>query len=331
MRVAILYNVDGNLAAGTPADDLAVTAVVTMAREVAAACTSLGFTAIAMPAPEDPELICAALRSAKPDVVLNLCESLRGDARLESAVAGLLELVGIPFTGSGSKALALALDKPLAKAVMRDAGVPTPASRVLRSPGDDFEGLGYPVIVKPSREDASHGISFSSVCRSSEEVRARAKHVLDHYRQPALAEEFVDGREFNVALLQAGGAVRVLPLSEIDFSGFPAGRPKLITYEAKWVEESPEYRGSVVVAASNLPPKTEEQIIQVAKSAWAALGLMGYGRVDMRLCERRGPLVLEVNPNPDLSRDAGFARAAGRGGIAYEQLVGHILHEAQRR
>lgn len=330
MRVVILFNVDGTLAAGTPADAKAVAAVAGNAEEARAACRLGGHDAVLLPAPEDPELLCAALRSARPEVVLNLCESLRGDARLEAAVAALLELMGVPFTGSRSKALALALDKPLAKAVLRAADVPTPAARVLRTADEALTGLAFPVIVKPSHEDASHGIGLASVCADAAAARARAAFVIERYRQPALAEEFVEGREINVSLLQDGAKVRALPLAEIDFTRFPAGQPHVVTYEAKWVESSPEYQGTPVVAAREFGQGVEARIVEVALAAWDALGLSGYGRVDLRLCPRRGPLVLEVNPNPDLSQDAGFARAAARGGIEYPALIERILREARR-
>jgi D-alanine-D-alanine ligase len=331
VRVAILFNDDGRLAAGTAEDALAVAAVAATAREACLACESLGWQPVLVAAAPDPAELCARLRATRPDVVLNLCESLRGDARLEAAVAALLELLALPFTGSSSKTLAVALDKPVGKAVLREHGVATPDSFVAEGPGFERKPLPFPVIVKPSREDGSHGISTASVCRDEQSLRARVAFVVSTYKQPALVEEFVEGREINVSLLAApGGGAIALPLAEIDFGAFPAGQPRLVTFEAKWVEGSPEYRGTPVVAARGLDAATERRIVASSLSAWHALGLAGYGRVDLRLCERRGPLVLEVNPNPDLSRDAGFAKAASRAGISYPELLRRIVEGALR-
>ena len=162
-------------------------------------------------------------------------------------------------------------------------------------------------------------------------MRARVAWVVEHYRQPALVEEFIDGREFNVSILGGGDGARALPLAEIDFSALPAGFPRVVTYEGKWDETSPEYRGTEPVAADAVEPTLADAVRRTALAAYRALGLRDYGRVDLRVDARRGPLVIDVNPNPDISPGAGLARAAARGGLDYGRLILEILEAAAAR
>ncbi len=288
-----------------------------------------------MEAALDPRRTLASLDAARADVVFHLAESIGGEARLEAAAAWLLEWARIPYTGSGPVALTVALEKPRARAVLAAAGVPLPAGFVLERPDDPlpvtFTNTRGAWIVKPAREDASHGIELESVVRDERALRARAEHVIRTYRQGALVEEFVDGREFNVSLLADDAGLVVLPPGEIDYTEFPAGAPRLVTFRAKWDPESAEYRGSPAKAADDLHPGLERTLRERALAAFRAIGLSGYGRIDLRLSPERGPLVLDVNPNPDLSPDAGLARAAARGGLRYEQLIERIVRDALRR
>ncbi|TAH34657.1 MAG: D-alanine--D-alanine ligase [Planctomycetota bacterium] len=331
MRVAVLHNADAGLARGTPADGMAVRAATEMAAAVARACERNAWDVVTVAAPPDPAALASAITAAQADVVFNLVEALQGDARLESAVAGLLELIGIPFTGSGSIACALALDKPLARAVLQGTGVAVPAGCEMSRGDEPMEGLHPPFIVKPSREDASHGVSRDSIAASARAARERARWVIDTYGQPALVEEFVDGREFNVAILGAGETAEVLPLAEIDYSALPPGHPRLLTYEAKWDESSPVYRQTPPVPARDLDAAIRGRIESSALASYRALHLRDYGRVDLRLHAARGPLVLEVNANPDLSPGAGLAHAAARGGLPYDALIARIVRSALAR
>jgi D-alanine-D-alanine ligase len=329
-RVTILSSADCALAHGTELDALAVTATADMVASVERSVASRGHRVARATAWADPRRTLDELLATEPEVVFHLAESVDGDARAEARVAALCEWARIPHTGSGSLALALALEKPLARSILRARGVPIPRGFVLASADAPLPhlGIGKRWIVKPSREDASHGIDADSVVSDAEELRARVAWLVATYAQPALVEEFVDGREFNVAILGTAENARTLPLAEIDFSGFPAGRPRLVTYAAKWMTDSAEYRGSPSVAAERMHPALEKGLREAALSAWRELGLAGYGRVDLRVCSDRGPLVLDVNPNPDLSPDAGLAKAALRGGISHEELVEHIVLEA---
>jgi len=340
MRVAVLFNDDGALAHGQEKDALAVASVAGCADAVVAALRERGHDATRLAAPGEPDALLAALRAARPDVVFNLVESLRGDAALEAAVVALLDLSGLPFTGNGALACALSLRKPLAKALLAARGVPVAAGCVVESADDPLPDpratdpatrCPFPWIVKPSREDASHGISKESVVHDEAAARDRTRFVIERYRQPALVERFIEGRELNVGLIGSADAPELLPVAEIDFTRFPAGRPRLVTYESKWVEGSDDWNGTPVQDAA-LDAPLAARVREIALSSWRALGLCGYGRVDLRLHESEGPVVLEVNPNPDLSPDAGFARAWGRRGAAprsYEDLVEAILRHAR--
>jgi D-alanine-D-alanine ligase len=336
LRIGILRSADETLAHGEAQDALAVQAVGTEARAIENACEANGWTPVALEAGRDPARTLAALREARCDVVFQLAESIAGDARLEAAAAWLLEWAGIPYTGSGPIAITLALQKPLARAVLVSRGVPVPDGFVLERADGDLppvfaRGKDRRWIVKPSREDASHGISEKSVVAGERGLRERAAHVIATYRQPALVEEFVDGREINVSILGNGADAELLPIAEIDWTGFPDGLPRIVTFSAKWDTKSAEYKGSTPVPPRDLTEELEGDIRRRARAAYDALDLAGYGRVDMRVHPDRGPLVIDVNPNPDISPDAGLAKAAARGGITYEELLARIVRAAQAR
>jgi D-alanine-D-alanine ligase len=214
LRVVLLHSADAALAHGEAHDALAVASVREEIDAVAAACRMNRYEPIAVEA-SDPKSTLDALEKARPDVVFNLAESVGGEARLEAAVAWLLEWARIPYTGSGPIALTLALTKPLARAVLAAHGVGVPEGFVMgRSDGPvPAEFRARRAIVKPSREDASHGIASESVVHDEVSLRARVRYVLECYAQPALVEEFIDGREVNVGLLARGAGLEVLPLS----------------------------------------------------------------------------------------------------------------------
>jgi D-alanine-D-alanine ligase len=335
MRVGILESADTSLAHGAAHDALAVTAVGDASRAICAACRVNGWTPVDVRASADVHETLASLHDTRPDVVFQLAESIGGEARYEAAAAWVLEWARVPYTGSGPVAITLALEKPRTRAVLAADGVPTPAGFVMRAAHEALPPVfaaSSVWIVKPSREDASHGIELASVVRNEKALRERVEYVVSTYRQPALVEEFVDGREFNVSLLaRPDGGVDVLPVAEIDYSNFPADAPRLVTFKAKWDAASPEYKGSMPKPAGDVPPAITAQLHERALAAWHAIGLAGYGRIDLRLHPERGPLVLDVNPNPDLSPDAGLALAARRAGLVHEQLIARILRDALRR
>lgn len=329
-RVVVVYNRDFEGAEADP-ENRAREDVENVADHLLEVLRSHGIDATAIGVHDDVAVALSDIRAASPDVVFNLCESICGDSRFEPLLPMLLEKEGIAFTGSGSLALSLALHKDRAKEILRARQVPTPGAILVGRAGDPVS-LPFPLIVKPSREDASVGIYSESVVSDREALDARVAHVISQYRQPALVEQYIEGREIYVSLLgRAAAAPEVLPFFEIDFSGLPADRPRIVSFEGKWVEDSIEYRGTTPVRCQ-LPADLEERVASAARAAFAALELRDYGRIDIRLDDAGTPYVIDVNPNCDLSHAAGgFARAARAAELTYDDVVLRILDLAGER
>jgi D-alanine-D-alanine ligase len=330
IRVAVLYNVDyedsspdGDPGYAARADVGVVAASI--ARELADGAHETHL----LPVDGDLTALREQLADLEPDCAFNLCESLAGDTRLESAVPLILELLGIPFTGSPPEALRHALYKDRVKRRLEAAGVPTPRACVMARPSDPCD-VPFPVIVKPVREDGSVGISSRSVVRTESDLRARVGELVAALRQPCLVEQYIAGRELNVALF-GFPAARVLPLSEIDFSALPPDQPAIVSYEAKWNEGSADDLGTRPVLHPQLPNAVAARVRKVAVEAFRAVGMRDYGRIDVRLAANGTPYVVDVNPNCDLSVHAGMARAAAAVGIDYGALVRLLVRYALRR
>ena len=329
-RIAILHNVDyEDLRPDSDPAWASRAEVGRVATDVASSLAESGHDAHVVGVDGDLAGLRARLEELAPDCAFNLCESLCGDARLESAIPLVLDLLGVPFTGSPAEVLSHALRKDRVKRLLEAAGIPTPAGRVVTRPDDPCD-LPFPLIVKPVREDGSVGISHASVVRDAAQLARAVEAVATNLRQPCLVEEFVDGREFNVALL-GHPTPRVLPLSEIDFTGLPEGAPRIVSYEAKWCSGSIEDLGTVPVMHPQLPNALAARVRRVATDAFRAVGVRDYGRVDVRLSTAGVPYVVDVNPNCDLSSNAGMARAAAGVGIDYGALVNLLVRYALRR
>jgi len=322
-RVAVVFN-DGDHGSGPERESRAD--VVRVAAAVHDALAARGVATRLVAVGDDLLDVLAALDRDRPDVVFNLCESIGTDSRTEPALPALLDVLGLPYTGSGPLALGLALRKDKAKQILAACGIATPAFAVVASAadlgGEAVAALGFPLIVKPAREDASVGIGFDSVVADAESLARAAKVVLDGFRQPALVERYVDGRELYVPIL--GG--EVLPLTEIRFGEAFEDRPRIVTYAAKWEPHSREFRDS-----PTCPAIAGEAVLDCALRAFEALGCRDYGRVDVRLPADGEPFVIDVNPNCDLGPDGGFALSAARAGIGYGDLVLRLVELARAR
>jgi D-alanine-D-alanine ligase len=328
--VAVLFNVDYE----DPRPDVdpgwtARAEVGVVAADVARALGEAGYDTDLVPVDGDLASLRNRLDRIGPDCAFNLCESLASDARLESAVPLVLELLGIPFTGSPPEVLSFALRKDRVKERLEAAGIPTPAGRVLLHPEDPCD-LPFPLIAKPAREDGSVGISRASVVRDAVELSSAVATIASSLRQPSVVEQFIDGRELSVSLL-GHPTPRVLPLSEIDFGALPPGAPRIVSYEAKWSSGSVDDLGTVPVLHPELPNPVAARVRRVAGDAFRAVGVRDYGRVDVRLANTGVPYVIDVNPNCDLSPNAGFARAAAAVGIGYGSLLALLVRYALRR
>jgi D-alanine-D-alanine ligase len=258
-----------------------------------------------------------------------MCESLGSDARLETALPTVLDLMGIPYTGSPPEALSAALYKDRVKQRLIEAGVPTPAGVLLEWPDTPVD-LPFPLIVKPAQEDGSAGIWGKSVVHDEASLRERVEEIINLFKAPCLVEQYAEGREFNVALLGYPQA-RVLPLQEIDFSNLPPDQPHIVSYDAKWRTGSVEDLGTQPVMHPELPSNVAARLRRAATEACRAVGVRDYGRVDIRLSPTGVPYVIDVNPNCDLSPDAGYARAAQSVGIDYPALMRLLVRYALRR
>lgn len=265
-------------------------------------------------------------------IIFNLCEAAFGKSSFEMHIAALLELYGARFTGSGPLTLGLALDKGLTKDILYSRDIMTPEYCIMKEPPSRLKrNLKFPLIVKPLREDASLGIDSGAVVKTMKGLKKRVEFILTKFRQPAIVEEYIEGREFNIAVLGNGKKMRALPPSEIDFVDFPEGIPRICCYEAKWVTESPLYKKTMPVCPANVPDSLRDELTGIALRAYETMGCRDYARVDMRLGEDGNIKVLEVNPNPDISRDAGLSRAAKAAGFEYNKLILEIVTIASER
>jgi D-alanine-D-alanine ligase len=331
-RVVVIYNRDFEGADADP-ENKAREDIKDIAEHVMSILQARGCTTAGLGITDDILAAVSSLRDARPDVVFNLCESIGGDNRFEPLLPLLMDREGFAYTGSGPLSLSLALHKHKAKEILRARGVSTPEAAFLTQADISAVTMPFPLIVKPSREDASVGITRDSVVWTRQALEQRVAHILSHYRQPALVERYIDGREIYVSMLGSpDGMPQVFPFYEIDFSEMPADRPRIVSFEGKWVESSEEYRGTKPVRCENLSPELQARITATALSAFESLELRDYARVDIRLAADGVPYVIDVNPNCDLSDNAGgFSKAAKAAGLTYEQVILRIVELALSR
>ncbi len=268
--------------------------------------------------------------SFSPDAVFNFVESIEGNTNFEIYFAGLYDLLGFEYTGNKPETLGNCLVKSRTKQILQSHKIKTPkhfTCELNYIPKQSELKLKYPLILKLLREDASIGISEFSVVKNYNQLVERLNYLFNSFNQEVLIEEFIDGRELNVAIL----GNKILPISEISFETLPGNLPKIITYEAKWSEESIYYKNTIPKCPASLETKVEEKVKEVAWKAFEALECRDYARVDIRLNKNNIPYVIEVNPNPDISPDTGFVRSAQTANINYEQLLYTIISFAIER
>ena len=265
------------------------------------------------------------------DLVFNLCDDgYYSDPELEPHVPAMLDILDILYTGSDYLSLALCLNKGRAKKLLKYHDIPTPTFQVFNSGDESIRKIfRYPLIVKPVHEDASIGIKDDSIVHNEQDLRTRAKFVINEYKQPALAEEYIDGREFNVGIL-GDEKKEILPISEIVFD-LPEGKPRIVNYSAKWKEESVDYKGTNRSCPANIDESLKKKLISLALSSSKLLLCSDYCRVDFRVDKENKPYVLEINPNPDISEDAGLFAMSQVKGYSYKEMIDKIVKNAIKR
>jgi D-alanine-D-alanine ligase len=279
--------------------------------------------------------LVSALNEPRPDVVVNLCEGFAGDSAKEPHVAALLEMLGLPYTGSPPNCLTLARDKPGTKRLLASFGVPTPefidvprGAQIPEKPTRELLGAG-PLIVKPAREDASLGITVDSVTSDWSQLSWQVAAIHERYGE-ALIERYVAGREFNVGIIELPD-LTALPVAEIEFQQSADERWQILTYAGKWTPESSDFAATQVRCPAAIDEDLNCRIKETVIRAYRLAGCRDYARIDLRVDRAGQPYVLEVNANPDLSPSAGLTRMLKAAGIGYDQFVEKLIRQAKSR
>jgi D-alanine-D-alanine ligase len=321
MRIGIIYNEPAGEGAPNWESSIDVMAQV---QAVETSLGELGHDPIRLPFIRDLATFTLRLRREKITAAFNLCESVDDNPHLIGHPAAVLELLDIPFTGSSAGPLMISTNKLLAKRILQGAGIQTPAAYLYQGEQNiQTTGLCFPVILKPQFEDASIGIDQDSVLMDQPQLLPALQRLYGLHG-PILIEEYIPGREFNISLF-GFPTPEVMPLAEIDFSGFPKDLHRIVGYQAKWDPESLEYKETKRIFPDNLPWHFASQMASVALECFHLFGLRDYGRVDLRLDKDNTINVLEINANPCLSPDAGFPAAVAENGKNYTEMVGNFL------
>lgn len=275
---------------------------------------------------EDAGVLLEEIRRDPPDLVFNQVEQFNGDSAQEKNVIGLLEMLGIPFTGTGSVGMTLSKDKALAKKVLAHHRIPTPNFQVYPKGSRPTAAprLKYPLIVKPLREEASYGIARTSFVEDEASFAARVRFIHDSMAQDAMVEEYVPGRELYISVL-GNGRPQTFPPRELIFTGLAKGEPRIATFKAKWDEKYRARWGIKNRFAANLSDALQEELESLCKKVYGYLYLNGYARLDWRLTPQNELIFLEANPNPFLAKHEDFACSAAKAGIGYDRLIERIL------
>jgi D-alanine-D-alanine ligase len=299
--------------------------------QVARALRAKGHTTSILGVHGDVRKLISGLARRKPDLVFNLMEMFGKNLLGASGVAGLLDLLGLPFTGAGPGEFYLQEDKALTKKLLAFDDIKYPDFAVFTKDANLETGgsLRMPLFVKPLRMDASIGVNAKALVHSATEMMERVVAIHQKVHDSALVEEYIDGREFYVSVLGNNDA-QALPPLEMDFSGLPDGAPHILGDKAKWAGKSAEYKGTRAVVA-NVPDETRAKLQKVALGAYRALRVRDYGRVDLRLTDTGEVYVLEVNASCYLEANSEFAVAAAAASIEYPELVDRIVELALER
>jgi D-alanine-D-alanine ligase len=315
---------------GTP-DPIGRKSSLSRLRDVKNALCASGYQVEALELRTSWSTVARKVTKGGVDLIFNLCEEFLGQTSMEMNIAAMLDFFKLPYTGSPALVLGLTQDKETTKRLLSAQGISTPPYLVI-SPGDKIESgaLRFPLIIKPAREDGSLGIDNKAFVINFKEMKRQIQVIHRLYSQPALVEEYIEGRELNVSII-GNEALQVLPISEIDFSKLPQGLPRICSYAAKWIEGSTEFCNTPGQCPASLPAGIRKEVQRISLATYKTTGCRDYARVDIRLSPDGKPFVLEVNANPDISQDAGMVRSARAAGFSYEGFISQIAEIALAR
>ena len=322
LSVLLLFNLDPTWPEPEQEEVLQVTS------QLDRAIARLGYQTILVPVTDNDLDRILSKYDPIEHIVFNCCESLPGIAHSEWLVAEYLEQRGFTFTGASSATIALTQDKIRTKQLLDETGIPTPKWQTYNGT-PNVNWRRFPAIVKPSREHCSEGIDRNAIVMTDAELKNRVGYILKKYRQPALVEDFIDGRELHVSLWESG-SIDMLPPAEMEFSSFVDEHDRICSYEAKFVPESEQYQKIKTVLPAPLTEDELRDVEQVCRASYIAAGCRDYARIDMRI--KDGDMyVIDVNPNADISPDTSTISAAELAGYSYGEFGGHIINMAARR
>jgi D-alanine-D-alanine ligase len=328
IRVGIAYN-EYIAAENNQGEHVSEETVKDMALDVFGRVVQEGFQTVLIPLASDLFDFTARIKKEKIDVLINLCEGFKEQPQREAHVAALLELCMIRYTGNPPRTLGLCQNKYQTKLMLLGANLPT-ANGLLATHVDDNSYCDFPAIVKPNNEDASLGIYPHSVVHNREEMDRQVQKILSTYNQPALVEQYIAGREFNVAVMELDKP-QALPVSEIDFSTMPDGYPHICSYEAKWFEKHILFNATIPICPAPVTDAQRQELQSLAVKSFITMGCRDYARVDFRMDEQGRIFILEVNPNPDISLNAGYARALKAAHIEYGRFWTQLIQKTLLR
>ena len=325
-RIAIVFNQPDTGKYQARGEAIAVLGVLDCVAAVEKALKEQQYDVTLLPLSPPSSEIKDKIKTVNADVIFNLFEGFEDCPETEALVPEAAENFGIPFTGCSATTLRLALDKGKAKAMMKAAGIKTADFQILTPANLGEFHLKYPCIVKPRAEDASHGLSEASVVHDDAALARQVELMCTAYKGDALVEEFIGGREFNATGMGNSFPI-VLPASEIQYY-LPDNMPKLLTFAAKWEENSLYFKGTKPVCPAPLTLTQRRQVIQTVVKTYQLFGCRGYARVDLRMDENGLFNVIELNPNPDITPGNGTARHAEATGWSYNDLIDRIVQLA---
>ena len=291
----------------------------------------LGHEVLPLGVKSDLDVIRSAIEGWKPDIAFNLLEEFDGVAVYDQHVVSYLELLHLPYTGCNPRGLMLARDKALTKKVLSFHHIPypefieVPQGRTVRRP----KWLSFPLIVKSVSEEASLGISQASIVEDDDKLSERVAFIHNSVGSGALIERYIEGREFYVGII-GNGHLQVLPVWELIMNKLPDDAKRIATERVKWSRKYQQKYGITSREADNLPKGKAEDIQDLAKQVYRALGLSGYARIDMRMADDGQLYVLEANPNPQIAEDEDFADSAKKADYHYKELLQELLNVGLR-